>query len=205
MIRNIVFDLGGVLIDWNPRYLFRKIFKDEKKIDWFLSNICTMDWNEKQDEGRSLEEATNLLTDLHPEYNAEISAYYNRWEEMLGGVIISNLKCLHAISNNNRFNVYALTNWSAETFPIALQRYGFLRMFKGILVSGKEGLKKPDPKIYQLLLERYSLTASECLFIDDSLRNIKAAQQMDIQCIHLSENINLMDELNKILNLESGS
>lgn len=183
-IDTIVFDLGGVLIDWNPRRLFRKIFDTETEIDYFLENICTMDWNEQQDAGRSTAAATLLLVDQFPDYRAAIEAYYGRWEEMLGGAIQGTVAIFEQLHNANQYPIYALTNWSSETFPIAQARFEFLQWFKGILVSGDEKLKKPDPKIYQLLTQRYNINPLNSIFIDDSLRNIKAAQALGFHAIH---------------------
>jgi 2-haloacid dehalogenase len=120
MIKNIVFDLGGVLIDWNPKYLYRKIFSTEQQVEWFLDNICTVAWNSGQDEGRSMEEATRILVDQHPQYAAEITAYYQRWTEMLNGHLEGTLNILEAIETNGTHRLLALTNWSGESFPTAL-------------------------------------------------------------------------------------
>ncbi|MDQ6890935.1 MAG: HAD hydrolase-like protein, partial [Bacteroidota bacterium] len=153
-ITTIIFDLGGVLIDWNPRYVYRDIFENEEKIDWFFENICTSDWNEKQDAGRSLQEATEELVTKHPEYENEVRAYYGRWEEMLGGPIHETVEVLHSLKETERFKMYALTNWSAETFPVALERYDFLKWFDGIVMSGEEKTRKPFADIYNTLLKR---------------------------------------------------
>lgn len=196
MEKVIIFDLGGVLIDWNPRYLYQSYFETPEAVEYFLTHICTMDWNEEQDGGRSIDEANNLLIAKYPEYKQEILAYYNEWTTMLNGPIQDTVDLLQSIKAQNR-NVYALTNWSAETFPIAQERYPFLEWFDGILVSGQEGLKKPDEKIYKLLLDRYQLKAEDCLFIDDNLRNVKAAQNLGITSIHYAGPQQLKEELKK--------
>jgi len=183
MDKTIIFDLGGVLIDWDPRYLYRSYFETDEAMEYFLSKVCTMDWNEEQDGGRPIAEANRVLTNQFPEYTKEILAFYGEWEVMLNGEIKAMVDILKTI--RSRFaQVYALTNWSAETFPIAQERYEFLSWFDGILVSGQEKLKKPDRKIYQLLLQRYALTAKDCIFIDDNLRNVKAAEREGIKSIH---------------------
>ena len=197
-IETIIFDLGGVLIDWNPRHLFRKIFDDQKEMEHFRSEICTPDWNEQQDAGRSLAEATSILVEQFPEYSNQIKAFYGRWEEMLGGPIEDTVELLEQLKTRNNHRIYALTNWSAETFPIALERYDFLQLFEGILVSGEEKLKKPDPRIYQLILERYDINPEKALFIDDSLRNVKAAAEMGIHTIHFQSPEDLKAELLKM-------
>lgn len=194
-IETIIFDLGGVLINWDPKRLFRKIFDDEAEMDKFLSEVCTMEWNEQQDAGRSIQEATEVLVQKFPDYTEQITAYYGRWEEMLGGAIEGTVSILKQLKQQERLGIYALTNWSSETFPIALERFDFLQLFEGILVSGVEQLKKPDPKIYQLILDRYNLKAETSVFIDDSLRNIKAAAKLGIDAIHFQGPESLENEL----------
>ena len=183
-INTIIFDLGGVLIDWNPRYVYRTIFDSEEKIDWFFETVCTSDWNEMQDEGRSLSEATEELVKQHPEYEKEIRAFYGRWEEMLGGPIEGTVEIFKQLKASGKYKFYALTNWSAETFPIALQRYDFLQWFDGIVMSGEEKSRKPYEKFYQLLLDRYKVDPAKAVFIDDNLRNVKAAEAMGIKSVH---------------------
>jgi len=183
-INAIIFDLGGVLIDWNPDYVFDRVFegKPEDKRHFF-ENICTSEWNEEQDAGRSLEEATQLLVNQHPEWEEHIRAYYGRWQEMLGGPIHGTVEIFRRLKESGRYPLYALTNWSAELFPVALQRYEFLHWFNGRIVSGEEKMRKPFPEFYQLTLDRFGLKAEETLFIDDNLRNVEAAEKMGIQCI----------------------
>ena len=197
-IKTIIFDLGGVLIDWNPRYVYRDIFDDEEKIDWFFENICTNEWNEKQDAGRSLQEATEELVLKHPEYENEVRAYYGRWEEMLGGPINDTVEILRTIKGANNYNLYALTNWSAETFPVALDRYDFLKWFDGIVMSGEEKTRKPFADIYHTLLSRFKVDPSEALFIDDSLRNIKGAEEVGIKGIHFESPQQLLHDLRQM-------
>jgi 2-haloacid dehalogenase len=191
-ITTIIFDLGGVLIDWNPRYVYRTIFDSEDKIDWFFENICTNEWNEKQDAGRSLEEATEELVARHPEYENEIRAYYSRWEEMLGGQINETVEIFRELKEMNKYKFYALTNWSAETFPVALQRYDFLQWFDGIIMSGEERTRKPFAEIYRLLLTRFDVHPSQAIFIDDSIRNIQGAEAVRIEGIHFQSTEQLL-------------
>jgi len=193
VIRNIVFDLGGVLVDWNPEYLFKDVFRDKSELDHFLENICTPDWNEKQDAGRSLSEAIRSLQERHPKYRNEIRLYYDEWTTMLGGPIDQNVALLKPLKMNYR--IFGLTNWSAETFPIASDLYPFFGEFEGIVVSGKERLAKPDKRIYLLLLERYGLSAAECLFIDDNARNTRAATALGFHTLHLKDDVCLEEEL----------
>lgn len=180
----VIWDLGGVLIDWNPDYVFRTIFTDDEKKRYFFENICTSDWNEEQDAGRSIREATDLLVAQHPEWKEQIEAYYGRWEEMLGGPIHDTVALFRRMKEANRVKLYALTNWSAELFPIALSKYEFLHWFDGRVVSGEEKMRKPFPEFYQLLLDRFKIKAADTLFIDDNLRNVKAAEALGIHSIH---------------------
>lgn len=196
-IDTIVFDLGAVLIDWNPEYLYRKIFDNEEDMQHFLEHICTPSWNAKQDAGRSWAEATDLLVNQHPEYEAEIRAFRDRWPEMLNGPIEGTVKILKELNERGTHRLLALTNWSAETWPIAWELYDFLQIFEGILVSGKENLKKPDPAIYQLLTDRYNIVPEKSIFIDDSLANVKSARDFGIHAIHFTSPEALRAELEK--------
>jgi len=183
-INNIIFDLGGVLIDWNPDYMYKKIIQDENQRKWFLENICTSDWNEAQDGGRSIEEANELLIQSFPEYKDLILAYYARWEEMLNGPIVGTVEIFRSLKTQNKHGIYALTNWSAETFPRALELFDFLHWFDGRVVSGEEKTRKPFKEIYDIILTRFNLDPSSTLFIDDNLRNINAAKELGIVSIH---------------------
>jgi 2-haloacid dehalogenase len=191
----VIFDLGGVLIDWNPSYVFDKMFEDEEQKKHFFDNICTSDWNEKQDAGRSLKEATEELVAKHPEWKKYIEAYYGRWEEMLGGPIDGTVEILRQLKQTGNYKLYALTNWSAELFPIALERYDFLHWFDGRVVSGEEKMRKPFPEFYQLILERFLLNIEETLFIDDNVRNAKAAEAMGLKTIIFESPTQLKEEL----------
>lgn len=171
----VIFDLGGVLIDWNPRYLFRALFDDDARMERFLAEVCSPMWNIEQDAGRPFEEAVALAVERHPEFDAMVRTYHARWPETLGGPIagtVAILEELHAAG----VPLYALTNWSGETFHHARARYDFLTLFRGIVVSGDERLVKPDPRIYHRLLERYGLDPRVCVFIDDSPPNAVAAE-----------------------------
>ena len=183
-VKNIIFDLGGVLIDWNPEIVYLDTFKgNRKKMEKFFDEVCTFDWNENQDAGYPLDNATEDRIALFPEQADLIRMYYGRWEEMLRGPIPGTVSILEKLVNNNGYRVFALTNWSAETFPIALKRFDFLHWFEGIVVSGTEKTRKPFQEIYETTLERYGLKASESIFIDDNERNIIAANLLGIQTI----------------------
>jgi|TARA_B110000263_G_scaffold246697_1_gene258173 2-haloacid dehalogenase len=193
----IIFDLGGVLIDWNPEYLYLDIFGgDRVKMNAFFELVCTMDWNENQDAGYPLAQATEDRIALFPEYEILIKKYYGQWEEMLGEAISGSVQVLKKLIDNPKFRVVALTNWSAETFPVALKRFDFLHWFEGIVVSGTEKTRKPYSEIYQITLDRFNIDPSEALFIDDNLRNIKGAKALGINGIHFSTPEELIKDLN---------
>lgn len=196
-IKNIIFDLGGVLIDWNPHYMYKKIIPDDVQRNWFIDNICTFDWNEQQDGGRKINVAVEELLLKYPDQKIYIESYYSRWEEMLNGPIEGTIDILKKIKEKNIYKIYALTNWSAETFPRALELYNFLHWFDGRVVSGEENTRKPHKEIYDIILIRYNLLAGETLFIDDNLRNIKAAEEAGINSIHFTSPESLISELNK--------
>ena len=201
-IKNVIFDLGGVLIDWNPEYVYLNVFNgDREKMKWFFDEICTMDWNENQDAGYPLEKATEERVKLFPEYEEWIRIYYGRWEEMLGNQIDGTVAILKQLIDNPNYKVVALTNWSAETFPVALERFDFLHWFEGIVVSGTEKMRKPFNEIYELTLNRFNIEAAQSLFIDDNTRNIEAAKKMGINTIRFNNPTQLKSEL-KSLNIE---
>ncbi len=195
MIQTIIFDLGGVLIDWNPEYLYRKLFTNEPEMRHFLENICTPDWNEEQDGGRTIQDATNYLLAKHPEHAENIRAFYGRWPEMLGGTIAGTVAIFKELKETGKYKFYALTNWSAETFPVAQQQYDFLGWFDGIVVSGTEKDRKPFASFYQTLLNRYNVQPEEAIFIDDNLRNVRAAEALGITSIRFISPEALREEL----------
>jgi 2-haloacid dehalogenase len=183
-VRNVVFDLGGVLIDWNPRYLYRKLFDgDTAAMEDFLATVCTQDWNERQDAGRTAAEAQAELIERFPEHQARIRAYYDRFDEMMAGPIHGTVDILEALHERD-VPLYALTNWSAETFPHALRRFAFFQRFRGIVVSGRIKVKKPDPRIFAHLVATHRLAASETLFIDDVMKNVEGARAAGLQAVH---------------------
>ncbi len=195
-ITAIVFDLGGVFIDWSPLRVYVEAFDgDKEKAEWFLNTICTMEWNEAQDAGRSLVEGTKLKIEEFPQYEHFIRLYYDKWEDMLTGLIDDSIDLLQRLASQNQHQLFALTNWSAETFPIALQRYPFLQIFEEIVVSGKVNMRKPFPEIYQYSLQQFNIAASNTLFIDDNLRNVEAARKEGIESIHFVTPTQLEQEL----------
>ncbi len=197
-VRTVVFDLGGVLIDWDPRNLYVKFFGDDREgMERFLGEICTPDWNTAQDAGRTIAEAVAGLTARFPEQAALIEAYYARWTEMLNGSIDGSVDILRELRDQGT-PLYALTNFSAETFPVAQRIYDYLAWFRGIVVSGHEGLIKPDPRIYRLLLERYELTAENVIYIDDVERNAQAANDLGMTGLHFTGPDGLRDDLTRL-------
>ena len=193
-ITTIIFDLGGVLIDWNPKYVFTDTyFESEEKREYFFNHICTSDWNEEQDAGRSIVEATEELIKQFPEWEKAIRDFYGRWTDMLGGPINETVEIFRQLKESGKYKIYALTNWQVGLFDIALVRYNFLHWFDGRVVSGEEKMRKPFPEFYNLLLNRYYVKAEEALFIDDNLRNVKAAEELGIKSIHFQSPGHLLE------------
>lgn len=195
-INTIIFDLGGVLIDWNPKYVFDETyFESVEKRDYFFTQICSLDWNEQQDAGRSIVEATEELIKQFPDWEPAIRDYYGRWTEMLKGPIPGSVEIFRQLKESGKYKLYALTNWGAGLFDIALVRYNFLHWFDGRVVSGEEKIRKPFPEFYQRLLDRYIIQPEETLFIDDNWRNVEAAEAMGIRSIHYQSSQQLNKEL----------
>jgi 2-haloacid dehalogenase len=193
-----VFDLGGVLIDWNPRYLYRKLFDgDDEGMEHFLATICTSHWNAQQDAGRTLAEACALLKRDHPEHARFIDAWMERYDEMLAGPIHGTVDLLAELRSRG-VPIYALSNWSAETFPAALKRFDFLHWFRGVLLSGHVRLLKPDPRIFRLFFETHGVDPAQAVYIDDLRPNVEAAAALGMHGIHFSEPAALRRELTRI-------
>ncbi len=195
-INTIIFDLGGVLIDWNPEYVFLEAFHgDRQKMQWFFDTICTPDWNENQDAGYPLAQATQDLVEKFPEHEHYIRLFYGNWETMLGGAIEDTVTILDTLIKSKKYKVVALTNWSHETFPIAQKHFEFLSWFDGIVVSGEEKTRKPFKEIYDITLNRFNITPENSVFIDDNLRNIESATALGINSIHYKNSKSLVEEL----------
>lgn len=198
-INTIIFDLGAVLVDWNPRYVFDdNYFDTEEKRQYFFDHICTSEWNEEQDAGRSIVEATQLLVKQFPDWEQPIRDYYGRWTEMLRGPIYETVAIFDELKKSGNYKLYALTNWQTGLFDIALVRYNFLHWFDGRVVSGEEKTRKPFPDFYQRLLDRYQVKPSEAIFIDDNLRNVKAGEAMGITSIHFTSPAALRESLQQL-------
>jgi 2-haloacid dehalogenase len=200
-VETIIFDLGGVLIDWNPRYLYRKIFNTEEEITWFLENICTPEWNDQQDAGRPFEEATEELVKKFPEHEVAIRAWYGRWHETISGSIDGTVEILKQIKDSKKYRLLALTNWSAQTFPWALDNFEFLHWFEGIVVSGVEKTRKPFPEFYQILFDRYQINPAKAIFIDDNYKNVIGANEVGLPTIHFQSAEQLKIEMENFLNV----
>ncbi|MEP6750908.1 MAG: HAD family phosphatase [Bacteroidota bacterium] len=201
-IDTIIFDLGGVLLDWNPLYVYDdNYFDSQAKRDYFFSTICTGDWNEEQDAGKPISDATQELIAKFPDWENPIRDFYGRWTEMLRGPIAETVEILRNLKDSGKYKLYALTNWQAELFQIALVRHNFLFWFDGRLVSGVEKTRKPFPEFYHLLLSRYKIDAARAIFIDDNLRNIAAGEAAGIKSIHFQSPTQLATAL-KELNID---
>ena len=190
----VTFDLGGVLIDWNPRYLYQKLFDDEAEMERFLAEVTTQEWNAAQDAGRPWSEAVEVLTAKFPDHRDLIDAYHTRWPEMLGEAIHGTVAILDQLRARG-VRLYALSNWSAETFPVALQRYPFLGWFDGIVISGEVGAAKPDVRIFQELIDRHEIEPSETVFVDDNEPNVTAADAMGFIALRFHDAERLREDL----------
>ncbi|HEX8986464.1 MAG TPA: HAD family phosphatase [Rhodocyclaceae bacterium] len=197
VIDAVVFDLGGVLVDWNPHHLYRGLIPDEGERRHFLAEICPQSWNEQQDAGRPLAEGTAERIARFPGHAALIAAYYGRWEEMLAGPIEDSVALLESLSARG-VPLYALSNWSAELFPIARRRFAFLRHFRGMVISGEEGVIKPDPAIFRLLCTRHGVVPERTLFIDDNPVNVDAAAALGFAAHRFTSGEALKMRLNEL-------
>lgn len=197
-IHTVIFDLGNVLIGWNPRLLYNKVFDTPEKADWFVNNIVTLDWNEEQDKGRPAAEATALLIAEYPEWATEIQLYYDRFTEQFSGAITGTEAVLRELHSKGEHRLLALTNWSAEYFPWARENFDFLKLFEDITVSGEIKMKKPEPRIYEYIRQRYDLgDFSGCVFIDDSERNVLAARAAGLDSIRFENAGQLREALSQ--------
>ena len=203
-IDTVIFDLGNVLIGWDPRRLYRQLIEDEAQMEWFLRDVCNSEWNEQQDADRPWTEGTALLRARFPEHAELIDAYHLRWKETLVGPIEGSVAVLAELKAHG-VRLLALTNWSQETFPFALQLYPFLQWFEGIVVSGEERLVKPDPRIYRRLLERYTVDPANALYIDDSARNVAMAEALGMHGWWFRDSAGLRERLVELGVLERGA
>jgi len=179
-----LFDLGGVFFDWNPKYFYKKIISNKKDLNFFLTKVCNDEWNIKQDAGRSIKNAETELILRFPDYENLIKMYYINHRSMIKKTFHQSIEILKYLKSKNH-NCYVLSNWSAETFKGMTEDYDFLNSFDGLLISGEEGLIKPNPNIYKLAIERFDLMVSNCVFIDDKFENVNTAKKLGFKIIHL--------------------
>ena len=190
-----IFDLGGVVIDWNPRYLYRKLFNgNEAAMEYFLATVCTSTWNEQQDAGRSFADGCASLKQLRPDKAELIDAWFERYEEMLGGEIPGTVDILGELRSRS-VPIYALSNWSAETFPIAARRFECLRRFNGVLLSGEVRLLKPDRRIFEIFLDTFRIEPTRAFYVDDRSENVEAAIALGMRGVVFKDASGLRAEL----------
>jgi len=189
-----VFDIGGVFVDWNPLYLFRKLFDSEQEAVWFHDNVCTLDWNLEFDNGDIYGEAIARLITRHPHYWRQIAAYDTRWKEMIGGLFNGTI-AIHDQLITAGLPTYSITNFSWEKWISMLDEWEFMEKFEGVIVSGLEGVVKPDPRIFRIFSERFALDPASCVFIDDNEANIKAARMFGMKTVHFKSSDQLRREL----------
>jgi 2-haloacid dehalogenase len=190
----VVFDLGGVLIDWDPRYLYRELFDDPDEMEAFLAEVTTAEWNAHQDAGRPWADGVAVLVAEHPERRELIEAFHGRWGEMLRGEIQGTVDVLAEL-RGCRVRLVALSNWSSETFPIARARFDFLEWFEGIVISGEVGVNKPDRRIFEHLVERFGIEPETALFVDDAPANVDAARALGFRALEFTDAAALRVEL----------
>jgi 2-haloacid dehalogenase len=182
-IEAVVFDIGGVLLDWDPRHLYRQVFDDEAAMEHFLGHICTPGWHDGHDRGVSTVDSCAQLAATYPEYADEIWAWARRGEEMVSGVLAENVDLLTELTEAG-VACFALSNMEAETFPLRFERFAFFRLFSGIVISGMEQMAKPDGEIYELLLDRFGLEPGSTLYIDDNAGNLEPASALGLATVH---------------------
>lgn len=185
MIKSVIFDIGAVLVDWNPRYVYRDLMRDEAEVEHFLNEVCPFDWNHTLDLGRNWEDAKAERVALFPHYEEMIDIYWDRWLDMFSGPIHESVDILMDVKRRG-YPVYALSNWNDVKWEVAIQEFPFLRLFDGKIVSGQVKLAKPDPAIYDLLIQTYSLNPRESLFIDDRLENVQAALNAGLHAVQFT-------------------
>ena len=193
-----LFDLGGVFFDWDPNHFFKNIFEKAEERKYFLTEICTDEWNIQQDAGRTIKEAESELIPKFPHYEKQIKMYYKNHRKMIIGTFEASIEVLKKLKKLN-YECYVLSNWSAETFVGMIDDYPFLQFFDGLLISGEDNMMKPDAAIYELAINRFNLIPQETVFIDDKLENIEAAKIMNINTIHLVDPNKIELEIDKFI------
>ena len=196
-ITAIIFDYGNVLIEWNPRHVYRRYFSDEESMEQFLHEVNFMEWNALQDKGRSFKDGVAALSKQFPQYEHLIQAYHDHWKDSIGDVNWDTVEIMKQLKQAG-YLLYGLSNWSAETFPLAREKCDFFNLLDDMIISGAVGYVKPEPEIYHLMLEKIGKPANECLFIDDSLPNIEQANTIGFVTIHFQSSMQLENELKRL-------
>ena len=198
MIKNIIFDFGKVLVDWDPHHLYDSYFGDVDSAEWFLKNICTMDWNVQMDAGKPFQQGIEEKITEYPKWEREIRLYWERWIDMMGETIPNMYDWILQLKQEG-YAIYGLTNWSIETFPLVKDKYAIFKLMDGIVMSGEEKVIKPDLKIYHILLNRYQLIPEECVFFDDNINNVTAARNVGIHAIQFQSMEQAKESLSLIM------
>lgn len=197
-IKAVVFDFGNVLLEWNPRHVYRRYFlNNEEAMEEFLREVDFMEWNAQQDKGRTFAEGVTELSRQFPQYSDLIQAYYDNWTDSIGDYFSGTVEIMKRLKKAG-YPLFGLSNWSAETFPIAREKYDFFNLLDDIVISGEVGMIKPEPEIFELLLEKIGKPANECLFIDDSMTNIEQARKMGFITVHFESPEQLEKELHEL-------
>jgi 2-haloacid dehalogenase len=198
LIKAIIFDFGNVLLEWNPRYLYQRYFpNDPEAMERFLKEVNFMEWNLLQDKGRPFIEGIAVLSKEFPHYSHLIQAYYDNWTESLGESLTGTVEIMKELKQVG-YPLYGLSNWSAETFPHARKKHDFFDLLDDMVISGEVGHVKPQPKIFQIMLDRIGRPSQECLFIDDAVANIEQAQKMGFATVHFQSPEQLRDALSEL-------
>ena len=200
-IKNVVFDFGGVLVDWNPHHLYDKYFGSSEKATWFLENICRYSWNLQMDKGKPFSEGVAELQAIYPEWSEAIGIYHTRWIEMMGGEVEGTPSLLRRLKAAG-YRVFGLSNWSMETFPLVRDEFPIFKELEGKVISGEELMVKPEPEIYHCLFERYGLVPEESIFVDDNADNVAASIREGMPAIRFVGAQELERELREVYGLE---
>ena len=199
MIKNIIFDFGAVLVDWNPHYLFDKYFKTIEESTWFIKNVCTSEWNAEMDCGKPFAQAVKERTAMFPDYAEPLKLYETNWMDTMGEEMPGMYDLIKSLKENGFPVIYGLTNWSAETFPEVQKKYRIFNLIDKMVVSGEVKMLKPNPEIYLTLLKKFNLKAEESLFIDDNIKNVEGAKNVGMNALRFENAAKLRQDLNNLL------
>ncbi len=193
----IIFDFGNVLLEWNPWHVYRRHFNSEEAMAEFFHEVDFAGWNARQDRGRTFEEGVADHSRMFPQYAHLFQAYHDHWRDSIGSVIAGTVDIVKRLKQKD-YPLYGLSNWSAETFPFARETYDFFDLFDDMVISADVGFVKPEPEIFEIILNKIGTPAHECLFIDDSLANVRQANQMGFVTIHFTSPEQLEDDLTRM-------